>query len=42
MKSQLDGNDLGELFSDTLGFSSEEAQSMVDEIERRSRQEVKR
>ena len=42
MKSQLDGNDLAELFSDTLRFSSEEAQSMMDEIERRSRQQVNR
>jgi hypothetical protein len=42
MKSQLDGSDIAELFSDTLGFSSKEAQLMRDEIERRARQEVNR
>jgi len=42
MKSQLNGNDLAELFSDTLGFSSKEGQLMRDEIERRARQEVNR
>jgi hypothetical protein len=39
MKSQLNGNDLAELFSGGLGFSSKEAQLMRDEIERRSRLE---
>jgi hypothetical protein len=42
MKSKLDGNDVAELFSDTLGFNSKEAQLMRGEIERRARQEVNR
>src|SRR5262249_17283976 len=37
MKPQLDGGDLAELFSGTLGFTSKEAQLMRDEIERRAR-----
>jgi hypothetical protein len=41
MKAQLDGNDLAELFSGSLSFSSKEAQQMRDEIERRSRLEDK-
>jgi hypothetical protein len=39
MKSQLDGNDLAELFSGSLSFSSKAAQQMRDEVERRSRLE---
>jgi hypothetical protein len=42
MKSQLNGNDLAELFSDALGFSSKETQLMRDEVERRARQDVDR
>jgi len=37
MKSQLDGNDLAELFSSSLSFSSKEGQLMRGEIERRVR-----
>jgi hypothetical protein len=39
MKEQLNGNDLAELFSGALGFSSKEGQLMRDEIERRARLE---
>ena len=39
MKAQLDGNDLAELFSGSLGFSAKEAQLMRGEIERRDRME---
>src|SRR5262249_31444761 len=39
MKSRLDGNDLTDLFSGTLGFNSREAQLMRDEIGRRSQLE---
>jgi len=39
MKAQLDGNDLTELFSGSLGFSSKEAELMGNEIQRRSRLE---